>query len=145
MTILFRSAKSPWVVFAALAALFFAGTTLTGCSSSKEPVATAKQVDELQVTVRQMEQELIELRQKVPLETAQKLKDLESRLNNLATAKQVDELQVMLKQIEGELDLRQGIPLETAEKLKDLENRLNNPRDWPQDSVAAEKMRQELE
>jgi len=145
MTIFFRSAKSLWVVFAALAALFLAGTTLTACSSSKESVATAKQVDELQMALKRMEEELFDLRQKIPRETDQKFKDLESLLNNMATAKQVDELQVALKRIEGELDLRQNIPFETDQKLKDLESVLNNPKEWPQDQAAAEKMRQELD
>jgi len=83
MSAFFRSAKSHWLVLPACAAAFFlAGTTLPGCNSSKEPTATAKQLEDVQAALKRVEGELISLRQGLPRETEQKLKDLEKSLSD---------------------------------------------------------------
>lgn len=85
MTAFFRSAKCLWFVIPGSAAAFLlAGVALAVCFSPKEPAATAKQLDDVQAVLKRVEGELIGLRQGVPRETEQKLKDLDDRLNDRA-------------------------------------------------------------
>lgn len=80
MSTFFHSARCNWFGFAYLAAAFFlAGATLAGCSSSKPP---AKELEELQNTLKRIEDELIANRQGIPREVEQQLKGLEASLND---------------------------------------------------------------
>jgi hypothetical protein len=82
MTRFGRSANYPWLVSPTFGTAFFLAALLTGCNSPKEPVATAKQMEELQATLRRIEGELITLRQGIPRDVEQKLRELEIVLND---------------------------------------------------------------
>jgi hypothetical protein len=144
MSAFFQSAKSFWLVLPACAAAFFlAGTTLPGCNSSKEPTATAKQLEDVQAALRRVEGEVIRLRQGLPQATGQ---NLNSSKEPAATAKQLEDVQAALRRVEGEvIRLRQGLPQETEQELMDLENSLNDRQQWPQSAQGAEQMRQRLD
>lgn len=68
--------------FSLVAVLVSAGATLPGCYSSKELTAIAKQLEDVQAALKHVGGELISLRQGLPRETEQKLKDLENSLND---------------------------------------------------------------
>jgi len=158
MPTFFRSAKCLWFEIPACAAAFFiAAATVAGCNSSKAPLATAKQLDDLETALKAIEGELRDLRQRIPQEIEQRAKELETVLTDRKQCPQdpqaaekmrqpPDDLEVALKRIEGELrDLRQGIPQEIEESVKEMEAILTDRNQWPQDSQAADKMRQNLD
>lgn len=83
MTTFCHLPKFLWFMIAGFAAvLLLASATLTGCNSSHDAPATARQLEDLQTALQRIEGTLISLQQGVPRETEQKLKDLERRLND---------------------------------------------------------------
>jgi hypothetical protein len=105
------------------ASFFLAGATLTGCNSSKEPVATASQLQDVQSALKRMQSDLITLRQGIPRETEQKLKDLESALNDPKQWPQDPDAAEKMRQ--GLDEIVQGLSPVAAERILPQLARLN--------------------